>query len=770
MGKKRKAQKAQNGLANGKVDLYELIGALGKKEHLHPLAEVPSDPGSPIVTGDDQAVKPPIVAGAKRKRDDNGQAFSGRHADATGPSGEGITITPAEVHDHFPAPKNMLSSTAAPHKKAKINGEKSANKKGKKDPLAQKAAALKAEREALPVGHSKDVILEEILQSPAVIIVGETGSGKTTQIPQFLHEAGLSKNGIIAITQPRRVAAISIAKRVSEELGTKLGDKVGYSIRFEDTTSPSTRIKFMTDGMLLREFLSDNLLSKYSVIMLDEAHERTLRTDILFGMIKGVMKKRPELKVVIMSATLNAEAFSAYFDNATIVHVEGRQFPVRIFHAVERQEDYLDSALISILQIHLEEPPGDILVFLTGQEEIESLQKLILDSARSLPPTALNLIVSQMFAALPTQQQAKVFDPAPPGSRKVILSTNVAETSITIKGVRYVVDTGMVKVRGFNNRVGIESLSVQPISKASARQRTGRAGREAPGRCYRLYREEDFTKLPEDTPPEILRVNLSSVILLLKASGVDDVLGFDYIDRPERAAFIRALEQLYALGALDDKGVLSPLGRQMAEFPLDPPYSKVLIQSKKYKCTQEAIAIVAMLSVDPIFFSPHEKREEASAAKKKFVSYDGDHITLLNVLKGYTSVQGDKDWCVENFVSARSMKNVMDIREQLVTFCERQDIDPNVSCGTDYEPLLKCILSGLFMNAALAQPDRTYRTVVGNQTVFIHPTSTLFMKKPAAVFYSELVMTSKQYMRNLSIIQPSWLVEVAPNYYGKSGA
>ncbi|KAJ3027678.1 putative ATP-dependent RNA helicase dhr2, partial [Rhizophlyctis rosea] len=289
----------------------------------------------------------------------------------------------------------------------------------------------------------------------------------------------------------------------------------------------------------------------------------------------------------------------------------------------------------------------------------------------------------------------------------------------------------------------IESLSVQPISKASARQRMGRAGREAPGSCYRLYTEKDFDSLAEDTAPEILRVNLASVILLLKASGVEDVVGFDYMDRPERAAFVRALEQLYALGALDDTGRLSPLGKQMALFPLDPPYSKVLISSKKYKCTQEAIGVISMLSVDPIFFAPAERREEARERKGKFVNYDGDHITLLNVLKGYLGVKGDKGWCEENFISARGMRSVMDIKSQLTTFCEKQSIDPEVSCGTDYEPLLKCLLSGLFLNTAVIQPDNSYRTLVGNQTVHIHPTSTLFMKKPQTVVYSELVMTSK---------------------------
>ncbi|KND02764.1 ATP-dependent helicase HrpA [Spizellomyces punctatus DAOM BR117] len=654
------------------------------------------------------------------------------------------------------------------------NGSQHVHKEGKKhkrkhqaSPLAQR---LQAEREALPIYKAQRAITDEIMRHQSVVIVGETGSGKTTQIPQFLDAAGLTQQGIIAITQPRRVAAISIAKRVADELGTKLGDKVGYSIRFDDTTSPSTKIKYMTDGMLLRELLSDNKLKRYSAIILDEAHERTLRTDILFGMVKAIQKERKDLKIIIMSATLNAERFSQYFDNAKVIYVAGRQFPVRTFAAVQRQEDYVDAALVATFQLHMEEPRGDILVFLTGQEEIDNLQKLIEENARNLPPKCPKIIVTPIYAKLPADQQAKVFEPTPPGTRKIILSTNVAETSITISGIRYVVDTGMAKVRSYNSKIGMESLVVQPISKASARQRSGRAGREAPGFCYRLYSEEAFDSLPEDSEPEIMRCNLASVILLLKASGVDDVVGFDYMDRPSRDSIIRALEQLYALGALNDDGRLSSLGRQMAELPLDPVYSKILIQSKAFKCTKEVISIIAMLSVDLVFYTPNDKREQAGQARKRFMNYDGDHITLYNVLKGYQSVHGDAGWCTENFISGRSLKQALDIRKQLVTFAERMGIDTSVSCGTDFDPILKCFLTGCFQNVALRTPTGEYKTMIGNQTVFIHPSSVLFGKKPVAVLYNELMHTTRQYMRNISVIQPQWLLECAPQYYGRGEA
>jgi HrpA-like RNA helicase len=393
-------------------------------------------------------------------------------------------------------------------------------------------------REKLPVYQQKETIVNAVKENRAIVLVGETGSGKTTQIPQLLYQCPEFKGQRIVITQPRRVAAISLSKRVSEEMNTKLGTTVGYTIRFEDCTSPETKIKFATDGMLLRELLSDSLLSRYGVIILDEAHERTLRTDILFGAVKGILKKRRDLKVVIMSATLNSKAFSEYFDNAPIVNIPGRQFPVTTYFAAKKQPDYLDAVLSCVFQIH-KEPKGDVLVFLTGQEEIENLEKLINEKAKQLDPTAMKLLVCPIFASLPTSQQTKVFEPTPENTRKVVLSTNIAETSITISGIRYVVDTGMVKVRGFNHKTGIETLTVSPVSKASANQRAGRAGREAAGFCYRLYTESLFKELEEETEPEITRCNLASVILLLKASGIDDIVGFDFMAKPSRNSCIK---------------------------------------------------------------------------------------------------------------------------------------------------------------------------------------------------------------------------------------
>ncbi|TPX74038.1 hypothetical protein CcCBS67573_g04688 [Chytriomyces confervae] len=633
-----------------------------------------------------------------------------------------------------------------------------------------KAASLVPSRNRLPISNERKNIIAAVQKARALVIVGETGSGKTTQLPQFLFECGLAKKGMIAITQPRRVAASSIARRVAEEMGVKLGNEVGYSVRFDDKTTQSTKIKYMTDGMLLRELLSDKLLSKYSVIILDEAHERTLRTDVLFGMVKAIQKVRSDLKIIVMSATLDAARFAEYFDGAETLYIPGRQFPVRVYNAIERQEDYVDAALVATFQIHVDEDPGDILVFLTGQEEIETVEKLLKEHMHELPPNASQLLICPLFASQPAAQQQKVFAPAPPNTRKVILSTNVAETSITISGIRYIVDTGMAKVRAFNPKLGIESLAVVPISKASALQRLGRAGREAPGVCYRLYTEDGFSSLANVSEPEILRCNLANVLLTLKASGVENIMEFDFLDRPPRASLIRALEHLFALRALNSKGELTPEGHKMAGFPVDPSLAKVLIHSKALNCTAEVISIISMLSVETVFFSPHDKREAANEAKRKFVSHDGDHITLLNVMRGYQAVSGDKDWCIQNYINGRAIKNAMDIRNQLASFCEQGGISPTASAGSEVEPILQCFLQGFFQNIASLQMDGSYQTFSGKQVCHIHPSSVLFQKRMPLIMYHELVQTSRQYVRNVSSISLPWLQNTGSHYFNAANS
>lgn len=627
--------------------------------------------------------------------------------------------------------------------------------------------SIQETRISLPVYPFRGQLLEAVEKHQMLIIVGETGSGKTTQIPQYLHEAGYTANDKkIGCTQPRRVAAMSVAARVAEELGVKLGNEVGYSIRFEDCTSERTILKYMTDGMLLREFLSEPDLMSYSVIIVDEAHERTLHTDILFGLVKDISRFRPDLKLLISSATLDAQKFSAFFDDAPIFKIPGRRYPVDIYYTKAPEADYLDACVVSVLQIHVTQPLGDILVFLTGQEEIETCQELLLERSRKLGSKIRELIILPIYSNLPSDMQAKIFEPAPPNGRKVILATNIAETSLTIDGIIYVIDPGFCKQNSYNARTGVESLIVTPISKASANQRAGRAGRVAAGKCFRLYTAWAYkNELEDNTIPEIQRVNLGNVVLLLLSLGINDLAHFDFMDPPPYETLVLAMEQLYALGALNHHGHLTKLGRRMAEFPSDPTLAKMLLASEKYKCSEEILTIASMLSVNnAIFYRPKDKVVHADTARKNFFVPGGDHLTLLNVYNQWAETSFSMQWCFENFIQHRSMRRARDVRDQLQGLMERVEIELQ-SNPLNTVSIRKAITSGYFYNTARLSKGGHYKTVKHNHTVMIHPNSSLFEEIPRWVIYFELVLTSKEYMRQVIEIENSWLLEVAPHYY-----
>ncbi|CAN4088389.1 unnamed protein product [Withania somnifera] len=628
---------------------------------------------------------------------------------------------------------------------------------------------LQEDRKTLPMYPYRDDLLQAVNDHQVLVIVGETGSGKTTQIPQYLHEAGYTKRGKIGCTQPRRVAAMSVAARVSQEMGVKLGHEVGYSIRFEDCTSEKTILKYMTDGMLLREFLGEPDLASYSVIMVDEAHERTLSTDILFGLVKDIARFRPDLKLLISSATLDAEKFSDYFDCAPIFKIPGRRFPVEIHYTKAPEADYLDAAIVTALQIHVTQPPGDgdILIFLTGQEEIETAEEIIKHRIKGLGTKIAELIICPIYANLPTELQAKIFEPTPEGARKVVLATNIAETSLTIDGIKYVIDPGFSKMKSYNPRTGMESLLVAPISKASANQRAGRSGRTGPGKCFRLYTAYNYMNdLDANTVPEIQRTNLANVVLSLKSLGIHDLLNFDFMDPPPAEALLKALELLFALSALNKLGELTKVGRRMAEFPLDPMLSKMIVASDKYKCSDEIISIAAMLSVgNSIFYRPKDKQVHADNARMNFhVGNVGDHIALLKVYSSWKETNFSTQWCYENYIQVRSMKRARDIRDQLEGLLERVEIELT-SNANDYEAIKKAITSGFFPHSAKLQKNGSYRTVKHPQTVNIHPSSGLSQVLPRWVVYHELVLTTKEYMRQVTELKPEWLVEIAPHYY-----
>jgi len=621
------------------------------------------------------------------------------------------------------------------------------------------------QRESLPIYKLKEELIKAIHDNQILIVVGETGSGKTTQMTQYIAEAGFTARGMIGCTQPRRVAAMSVAKRVAEEYGCRLGSEVGYTIRFEDCTSPETEIKYMTDGMLLREALIDSEMGIYSCIMLDEAHERTICTDVLFGLLKKAVKARPELKLIVTSATLDAVKFSEYFFEAPIFTIPGRTFPVEIMYCREPETDYLDASLITVMQIHLNEPPGDVLLFLTGQEEIDTACEVLFERMKSLGPEVPELIILPVYSALPSEMQSRIFDPAPPGTRKVVIATNIAETSLTIDGIMYVVDPGFVKQKVYNSKTGMDSLVVTPISQAQAKQRGGRAGRTGPGKSYRLYTERAYRDEMLPTPvPEIQRTNLASTLLQLKAMGINDLIGFDFMDAPPVEAMIHALELLHTLSALDDEGLLTRLGRRMAEFPLEPNLSKMLIMSVNLQCSDEILTIVSMLSVQNVFYRPKEKQQIADQKKAKFNQAEGDHLTLLAVYNSWKQNKFSSAWCYENFVQQRTLKRCQDVRKQLMGIMDRHKLDV-VSCGKSIPRVQKAICSGFFRNAAKKDPQEGYRSLVDAQMVSIHPSSSLFHRQPEWVVFHEVVQTTKEYMRECTTIDAKWLVEFAPAFF-----
>lgn len=638
-------------------------------------------------------------------------------------------------------------------------------------PLSEKYFQILQARRQLPVHSQRQEFLRLYRENQVLIFVGETGSGKTTQIPQFVAYEELEKGRCVACTQPRRVAAMSVAGRVAEEMDVNLGEEVGYSIRFDNNTSSSTIVSYMTDGMLLREAMTDPDLKNYGCIMLDEAHERTLATDILMGLLKIVCKRRPDLKLVVMSATLDAEKFQTYFDDAPLLAVPGRTHSVEIYYTPEYQEDYLESAVRTVLQIHASEPDGDILVFLTGEEEIEDACRKIryeVDAMRA-ERNAKELVVYPLYGSLTPQQQQQIFKPAPANGRKVIVSTNIAETSLTIDGIVYVIDPGFSKQKVYNPRIRVESLLVSPISKASAQQRAGRAGRTRPGKCFRLYTQAAYkSELIDQSYPEILRCNLSNTILELKKLGIDDLVHFDFIDPPAPETMMRALEELNYLGCIDNDGELTVLGQQCSLIPLDPTLAVTLVKSTELKCASEILTIVAMLSVPQVFVRPHNQKAEADDAKMQFAHPSGDHLTLLTVFEAFEEAKRSSKWCWDNYLNHRSLNTAVSVRNQLHSIMVRQGypITSTPPSHKHYESRIKkALVRGFFMQVA-KRTKRGLITVKDNQEVVLHP-STVLPKSGAwdFVIYHEFVLTTTNYIRTVTVVKPEWLLELAPAYY-----
>ncbi|XP_043462305.1 pre-mRNA-splicing factor ATP-dependent RNA helicase PRP16 [Leptopilina heterotoma] len=625
---------------------------------------------------------------------------------------------------------------------------------------------IQKQRRTLPIFAVRQELLSIIRENSIVIIVGETGSGKTTQLTQYLHEEGFSANGIIGCTVPRRVAAMSVAKRVSDEIGSTLGEKVGYAIRFEDCTTKETVIKYMTDGILLRESLREGDLDRYSVIIMDEAHERSLSTDVLFGLLREIITRRYDLKLIITSATMDSSKFAAFFGDAATFHIPGRTFPVEINYSKNPVEDYVEAAVKQVLQIHLQPPRGDILVFMPGQEDIEVTCETLKDRLMEIE-TAPDLSILPIYSQLPSDLQAKIFQQSEDGMRKCVVATNIAESSLTVNGIVFVIDSGYCKLKVYNPRIGMDALQVYPVSRANADQRSGRAGRTGPGHCFRLYtRRQYLDELLFTGVPEIQRTNLANTVLLLKSLGVQDLLAFHFMDPPPQDNILNSLYQLWILGALDNTGQLTPLGRQMAEFPLDPPQCQMLIVASQLGCTEEILIIVSMLSVPSIFYRPKGREEDSDSAREKFQIPESDHLTYLHVYKLWKQNNYSAMWCNEHFIHAKAMRKVREVRQQLEEILKQQKMEV-VSCGTEWDMVRKCICSAYFHQAARLKGIGEYVNCRTGMPCHLHPTSALFGMgfTPDYVVYHELVMTAKEYMQCVTAVDGHWLAELGPMFF-----
>ncbi|CAN8304073.1 unnamed protein product [Cochlearia groenlandica] len=635
----------------------------------------------------------------------------------------------------------------------------------------------------LPILHFEEKIVETVENNPVVVIIGETGSGKSTQLSQILHRRGYTKSGVIAVTQPRRVAAVSVARRVAQELDVSLGDDVGYAIRFEDRTSSKTRIKYLTDGVLLRESLSNPMLDDYSVIILDEAHERSLNTDILLGLMKRLVKIRTSnFKVLITSATLDGDKVSEFFSGCPVLNVPGKLYPVEILYSKERPVSYIESSLKVAIDIHVREPEGDILIFMTGQDDIEKLVSKLEEKVRSLAEgSCMDAIIYPLHGSLPPEMQVRVFSPPPPNCRRFIVATNIAETSLTVDGVVYVIDSGYVKQRQYNPTSGMYSLDVVQISRVQANQRAGRAGRTRPGKCYRLYPlaiyRDDFL---DATIPEIQRTSLAGSVLYLKSLDLPDIdiLKFDFLDAPSSESLEDALKQLYFIDAIDENGAITSIGRTMSELPLEPSLSRTLIEANENGCLSQALTVVAMLSAETTLLpgrsKPSEKKRKHEDSNLPDGSGFGDHIQLLQIFECWDRNNYDTEWCKENGMQVRGMVFVKDVRRQLCQIMQKISRDRlevgahgrTSSSRDDYRKLRKALCVGNANQVAERMLRHNgFRTLTFKpQLVQVHPSSVLSTDNegmlPNYLVYHELISTTRPFMRNVCVVEMSWVAPI----------
>ena len=646
---------------------------------------------------------------------------------------------------------------------------------------AQRRAQVKLKLEypdILPVSGRKDKIRNLIQNNQVVIVCGTTGSGKTTQLPKIAVEAGAGKAGRIGVTQPRRLAATGMARRVAEEMGSDYGRGVGCQVRFDDQTCDETVIKFMTDGILLAETQHDRHLLQYDCLIIDEAHERSLNIDFILGYLKSLLSIRPDLKIIISSATLDAESFSVFFDDAPVIEVEGRTYPVEDFFLPPGKDEELSNHILRAMRwISDVDDHGDVLVFLPGEREIR-------DAAKKLEGQHWkNTEVLPLFGRLSMSEQQRVFKVG--GRRRIILATNVAETSITIPGIHYVIDSGQVRLSRYNPRTQVQGLQIEQVSQASARQRRGRCGRVTDGICVYLYDKEVLENSAQYTDPEIRRTSLAGVILQMDLLNLPPIDRFPLIDPPQSSLVNEGYKTLFDIGAIDTDRKLTRMGRQIARFPIDPHLARMIIQAKDEGTLPEVLILTAFLSIQDVRERPTEKAEAADQAHAKWKDPKSDFITILNLWADVEAARQEshgklRKFCKTNFVNYRRVmewRNLLqDLRESLKDMNHKDTKNTKVRKGSSsstsclrgeinasaYDQIHRSLLAGLPANIGLKGEDREF-TAARNRKFFIFPGSGLFKKPPEWVMTFSLVETTKLYARIVAEIEPKWVAEVAPH-------
>lgn len=614
----------------------------------------------------------------------------------------------------------------------------------------------------LPVYQHRAEILAALEHHQVIVVESPTGSGKTTQLPLILHEAGYTNQAIVGVTQPRRIATLSVTDFITKQLDDTSGF-VGYKMRFNDSTGPATRIKVMTDGILLMELKADPLLSQYSVMLVDEAHERSLNIDFVLGLLKRILDERPEFKVIVSSATINTRIFSEFFNGAPIISIDARIHPVDIQYRPLKhpdQSDELFDAIVESVNRRRKEASGDMLIFLPGEFDIKTCMQRLLTSSFSK-----TLMVLPLFGRLSKEEQERVFIPTPKGKTKVVIATNIAETSVTIDGITTVIDSGIAKINYYHQRNFTSSLVSLPISRSSCEQRAGRAGRTAPGVCIRLYSRQDYEQREAFGLEEILRTDLSEVVLRMSELGIRDYEGFPFITRPKSSAIASAEQTLRFIDAIDENRKLTAIGEHMVRFPLLPRHSRVVVEAMLHynSVMEEVLIAVAFLSSKTPFVLPPGLEDEARRAHQAFNSEQGDFISYLHLyrhVRSLPSAEARERYCKEHYLDYPSMVEIHHVVEQLSQIVS--DMGMPISHGGSVQDYLCCLAAGLLQYVCIRTKRSMYKSLTADQ-IFIHPGSAWFKELPQFLLAGEIVQTSRMYARTVSPLKKQWLDSIAPD-------